>query len=177
MAEAARERKALQRARQRAREALLQQLASEQGMEDHLIVREMNQVSLFIAQYIVGELRSCPSPSSRRDVLERMMLYNIVWPLLPIYYPRPQEAKVIHNFIENFEHELQLVKVANSNKFLARKSALLDTAVSLWIDGVSALSRVLDTTIESINLALHRRVYVLDAIERVPRLCLVCERG
>jgi hypothetical protein len=100
MAEAARERKALQRARQRAREALLQQLASEQGMEDHLIVREMNQVSLFIAQYIVGELRSCPSPSSRRDVLERMMLYNIVWPLLPIYYPRPQEAKVIHNFIE-----------------------------------------------------------------------------
>jgi hypothetical protein len=66
MAEAARERKALQRARQRAREALSQQLASEQGVEDHLTVREMNRISLHIAQYIVGELRSCPGLLSRR---------------------------------------------------------------------------------------------------------------
>jgi hypothetical protein len=32
------------------------------------------------------------------------------------------------------------VKVANSNEFLARKSTLLDAAVSLGIDGVTALS-------------------------------------
>jgi hypothetical protein len=109
-------------------------------VEDHLPVREMNRISLRIAQYIVGELRSCPGPSSRRDVLERVMRHNIVWLLLPAYYPRPQEAKVIHNFIENFKHELHLVKMANSNEFLARKSALLDAAVSLGIDGVNALS-------------------------------------
>jgi hypothetical protein len=139
-------------------------------------VREMNRISLRIAQYIVGELRSCPSPSSRRDVLERVMRHNIVWPLLPAYYPRPQEAKVIHNFIENFKHELQLVKVANSNEFLARKSALLDAAVSLGINGATALLRVLDTSTESINLVLHRRVYAPDVVERVPRLCLVCEK-
>jgi hypothetical protein len=144
--EVARERKALQRARQRAKEALSQQLASEQGVEDHMIAREMNRISLCIAQYIVGDLRSCPGPSSRRDVLERVMHHNIVWPLLPTYYPRPQEAKVINNFIENFKHELQLVKVANSNEFLVRKSALLDAAISLGIDGVAALSRVLDTS-------------------------------
>ena len=115
MAKVARKQKALQRARQRAREALSQQLASEQGMEDYLIVREMNRISLYIMQYIVGELRSYPSPSSRRDVLKKVMRHNIIWPLLLAYYPCPQEAKVIHNFIENFRHELQLVKVANSN--------------------------------------------------------------
>jgi hypothetical protein len=49
MAEAARERKALQRARQRVREALSQQLALEQGVEDHLTVREMNRISFRIA--------------------------------------------------------------------------------------------------------------------------------
>jgi hypothetical protein len=79
------------------------------------------------------------------------MHHNIVWLLLPAYYPRPQEAKVIHNFIENFKHELQLVKVANSNEFLARKSALLDAAISLGIDRVTILLRVLDTLTESIN--------------------------
>ena len=69
MAEVAKERKALQRARQRAREALSQQLVLEQGVEDQLIVREMNRISLRIIQYIIGELRSCPGPSSKRDVL------------------------------------------------------------------------------------------------------------
>jgi hypothetical protein len=145
-------------------------------VEDHLTVREMNRISLHIAQYIVGELRSCPGPSSRRDVLERVMHHNIVWPLLPAYYPCPQEAKVIHNFIENFKHELQLVKVANSNEFLAGKNTLLDAAVSLGIDGVTVLSQVLDTSTESINLVLHRRVYAPDVVERVPRLRLVREK-
>jgi hypothetical protein len=107
--------------------------------------------------------------------LERVIRHNIVWLLLLVYYPRPQEAKVIHNFIENFKHELQLVKVANSNEFLARKSALLDATVSLGIDGVTTLSRVLDTSTESINLVFHRRVYASDVVERIPRLWLVRE--
>jgi hypothetical protein len=94
------------------------------------------------------------------------MRHNIVWPLLPAYYPRPQEAKVIHNFIE----------VANSNEFLARKRALLDVAVCLGIDGMTALSRVVDTSTESINLVLHRRVYAPDVVERILRLRLVCEK-
>jgi hypothetical protein len=49
VAKAAREWKALQRAHQRAREALSQQLASEQGVEDHMTMREMNRISLHIA--------------------------------------------------------------------------------------------------------------------------------
>jgi hypothetical protein len=139
-------------------------------------MREMDRISLCIAQYIVGELRNCPGPLSRIDVLERLMRCNIVWLLLPAYYPRLQEAKVIHNFIENFKYELQLVKVANSNEFLVRKSALVDAAASLEIDGVTTLLRVLNTTTKSINLALHRKVYAPDVVERFPRLYLVREK-
>jgi len=89
-----------------------------------------------------------------------------------MYYPKPQEAKIIHSFLENYKHELQLVKVANSNESLARKSALLDAAMSLGTHRVRGLSRVLQTTKESINLALTRRVSISDVQESVPKLRL-----
>jgi hypothetical protein len=98
------------------------------------------------------------------------MRHNTIWPLLLVYYPRPQDAKVMHGFIENYKNELQLVKMANSNELLARKSALLDIAVSLGVDGVTALSRVLDTSTGSINMAMNRRVYGLNLEEAMPRL-------
>jgi hypothetical protein len=60
--------------------------------------------------------------------------------------------------------------MANSNELLARKSALLDVAVSLGVDGVTALSRVLDTSACSINIAMNRRLYGLDPEEAMPRL-------
>jgi hypothetical protein len=74
--EAARTCKALQRACEREREEEAYLLASERldsDIEDHMSVRDLNWISLRIAQYIVGELRSCSSPSSRRDVVERVM--------------------------------------------------------------------------------------------------------
>lgn len=173
VAEAARERKTRQRARDREREQetlLLASMPPNHDIEDHLTVRDLNRISLRIAQNIVHELRSCPGPETRKDVMERVMRHNTVWPLLPIYYPRPQEAKATHLFMQNFKHELQLVKVANSNELLARKSVLLDAAVSLGIDGVNALSRVLDTTTESISVALNRRIYANPDLDAVPRL-------
>jgi hypothetical protein len=173
--ENARERKARQRARGRERVQEAQLLADEPPdpdlqQHDLLPVRDLTRRSLRLAEYIVEELRTCPDPRSRRDVMEKLMRHDIMRPLLPVYYPRPQEAKVIHSFLENYKHELQLVKVANSNKLLARKSALLDAVVSLGIDGVRGLSRVLQTTKESINLALTRRVSAFDIQESVPRL-------
>ena len=106
--ERARERKALQRARDRQRHKETLVLASvppDHEVEDALTARELNLISLRIAQYIVEELRSCPGPSSRRDVMERVMRHNTISPLLPVYYARPQEAKVIHSFIENFKND------------------------------------------------------------------------
>ena len=173
--DAAKERKARQRARDRERHEETLVLASvlpDDDVQDSMTVRELNRMSLRIAQYVVEELRSCPGPSSRRDVMERVMRHNTISPLLPVYYARPQEAKVIHSFIENFKNELQLVKVANSSERLARKSALLDAAVSLGIDGVRPLSRVLDTTQASISIALSRRVYAPNQADTVCSLRL-----
>ena len=170
VAQNARERKSRQRSRDRERhkEALI--LASTTPnveVEDSLLVKELNRISLRVAQYLVQELRCCPSPQSRRDVVERVLRHNSVSPSLLEYYARPQEAKVIHLFIENFKNELQLVKVANSNELLARKSALLDAAVSLGIDGVRPLSRVLEMSTRSITVALNRRIQVGDTEETI----------
>jgi hypothetical protein len=87
-----------------------------------------------------------------------------------VYYPRPQEEKIMHGFIENYKNELQLVKMENSNEQLAKKSALLNAMVSLGVDGMTTLSRVLDTFTGSINIAMNRRVYGLNPEEVVPRL-------
>jgi len=63
--------------------------------------------------------------------------------------------------------------VPNSNKLLARKSALLNATMSLGIDKiVRRLSRVLNATIESINIALIKRVDAIKAQDIVPRLHL-----
>ena len=99
--------------------------------------------------------------------MERVLCHNNVSPSLHEYYAWPQEAKVIHSFIENFKNELQFVKVANSNELLARKSALLDAAVSLGIDGIRPLSRVLETSTGSITVALNRRIQAGDTEETV----------
>lgn len=40
----------------------------------------MNRVPLQIAQFIVGELRGCLGPYSRKEVVERVMRHNSVWP-------------------------------------------------------------------------------------------------
>ena len=104
--------------------------------------------------------------------MERVLRHDSVSPSLLEYYARPQEAKVIHSFIENFKNELHLVKVANSNELLGRKSALLDAAVSLGIDGVRPLSLVLETLTRSITVALNRRIQAADTEETVLGLCL-----
>jgi hypothetical protein len=98
------------------------------------------------------------------------MRHNTIWPLLLVYYPRPQDAKVMHGFIENYKNELQLVKMANSNELLARKTALLDVVVSLGVDGMTTLSHVLDIPAGSINIAMNRIVYGLNPEEAMPRL-------
>ena len=54
---------------------------------------------------------------------------------------------------------------------LARKSALLDAAVNSGCNvRVNALSRVLDTTKQSISIAMRRRVLDVDSQGLLPKL-------
>ena len=110
-------------------------------------MRENSRILLKICQAIVQELKECPNLAGQRDVMERVLRHCTISPFLPNCYHRPQDARARDAFIESFKHELGLVKIANSHDLLARKSALLDAAVSSGCNiRVNALSRVLDTT-------------------------------
>ena len=65
------------------------------------------------------------------------------------------------------------MKIANFHDLLARKSTLLDAAVSSGCNvRVNALSRVLDTTKQSISIAIRRRVPDVDSQRLLPKLRL-----
>jgi hypothetical protein len=159
-AEAARVRQARHRAAIREALQISRALAAENpgGEEDDMPDRSKNRVALRMAQYIVEELKSCPGPSSRREVLEKLLNHNTISPLLPEYYPRPAEARAIFMFIESFRSELQAVATSHSRDTLARKGALLDAAVSAGFGHLGSLSKVLQTNPSNINAALERRL-------------------
>jgi hypothetical protein len=83
-----------------------------------MLERSKHQVALRLAQYIVEELKSCPSPRSRREVLEKLLNHNTILPLLPEYYPRLAEARATFMFIESFRTELQAVATGHSRDTL-----------------------------------------------------------
>ena len=102
-----------------------------------------------------------------------MLRHCTISPFLPDYYHPPQDARARDAFVDNFKHELGLVKVANSHELLAQKSALLDAVVSSGCNvRVNALSRVLDTTKHSISIAMRRIVPKVDSQGFLPKLCL-----
>ena len=70
----------------------------------------------------------------------------------------PQEARARDAFIDSYRHELGLVKIANSHDLLARKSALLDAAVSTGSQKLSTLSKVLGSNRKVLAIAQRRRV-------------------
>ena len=136
-------------------------------------MRENSRISLKICQAIVQELTECPNLARRRDVMERVLRHCTISPFLPDCYHRPQDARARDAFIDSFKHELGLVKIDNSHDLLARKSALLDAAVSSGCNvRVNALSRVLDTTKQSISIAMRRRVSDVDSQGLLPKLRL-----
>jgi hypothetical protein len=159
-AEAARLRQSRHRAAIQEAEEISRALVVENpgGEEDDMPDQSKHRVSLRMAQYIVEELKSCPGPRSRREVLEKLLNHNMISPLLPEYYPRPVEARAIFMFIESFRTELQAIATGHSRDTLARKGALMDAAVSTGFGRLGSLSRVLQTNPSNINAALERRL-------------------
>lgn len=149
-------------ARMRARVAEAAEVATREtpdGLEAITMAeRSSSRISNKLALAINEELRSCPTAECRRVVVEKLLNHNTFWPMLPEYYPRPQDAKSIFVFLESFRIELQSVKNANSKVFLARKGALLDAAVSKGCDGARSLGRVLQVHPRNIYAAVGRRI-------------------
>jgi hypothetical protein len=67
------------------------------------------------------------------------------------------EARAIILFVKSFKAVLQSIKSSYSRNILARKEALLDAAVSLGLDGIVTLSRVLKVHPNNISTGLGRR--------------------
>jgi hypothetical protein len=96
-------------------------LETEDGAADFMTVRDINRVSLTLATSVATELVGCPGPQSCLAVMERFLNHGMIWPLLSSYYKKPEEAKVITNFIQSFSGELDSVKNPHSWNKLARK--------------------------------------------------------
>jgi hypothetical protein len=118
------------------------------GREDDDMSEKSKQgVFLRMAQYIVEELKSCPGPRSRREVLEKLLNHNTIG------HCCRSTTKEIFLFIENFISELQVVATGHSRDTLARKGA-----VSAGFQSLRSLSRVLQTNPSNISAALERRL-------------------
>jgi hypothetical protein len=74
-------------------------LETEDGAADFMTVRDINRVSLILATSVATELVGCLGLQSRLAVMERFLNHGMIWPLLPSYYRKPEEAKVITDFI------------------------------------------------------------------------------
>jgi hypothetical protein len=73
------------------------------------------------------------------------------------YYHKPEEAKVITDFIQSFVGDLDSVKTPHSRNKLARKGALLDARVGSGVQNIRALTRILNIRVDNISCALERR--------------------
>lgn len=168
--EAARDRKRLQRARERERKQLQEETLlgsastsgsgssqnSDEGVLRTWSCRESRRMSSRISAFILEEIRNIDSVGDKKNVMKSVL--ERLSSLLPDCYHSPQEARARDAFIDSFRRELGLVKVANSHDLLARKSALLDAAVSTGIQKVTALSKVLGSSRKSLTIAHRRRV-------------------
>ena len=122
-----------------------------------MIVRDIDKVSLILATFVANEFVGCPHPQSHLAVMERFLNQRMIWPILPSYYCKPEEAKIITNFIQSFDGELYLIKNPHSNNKLARKGALLDAAVGSGIQNIRAVAHILNMRLDNISCALERR--------------------
>lgn len=135
--------------------------------------RESRRMSSRIFAFILEQLREVNNLADKKVVMESVL--ERVSPFLPDCYHPPQEARARDAFIDSYRHELGLVKIANSHDLLARKSALLDAAVSSGSQKLATLSRVLGSSRKVLATAYRRRVSDSDGTS-LPKLRLSRQR-
>jgi hypothetical protein len=79
---------------------------------------------------LVRLLERLPDPDFRAAVVDKVFAHEWVQPLLPDYYPSPEEARAQRDILQNIRSVLEAIKVPRSSGMLARKYAILEAAVS-----------------------------------------------
>jgi hypothetical protein len=90
-------------------------------------------------------------------VLDRVFKNHQVRPLLPDYYPSPQDVQVQREILHNIRTELQQMNVLYSSGKLARKCSIIEAAMSEFHIHISRYQRILGSRKENFVAALGHR--------------------
>lgn len=109
-----------------------------------------------IANSIVRILRRIREPAVRAAVVQKVFSNPRVRPLLPDYYPSPEEARAQRDILQNFRTDLEALKVPHSSGKLARKRAILEAVVGDVDADISNFHNILGTRKQNLVAALDR---------------------
>ena len=149
--------------REREEEAMLLPTTLDSVEEaSELSSRKVCQVVSEIVNFFMSKLQACSTVSTRLKIMECFLEDELIKPFLPKYYPCKQDALVQFELLQNYQHELEAVKGAQSADKLARKAVLLDAAVSTHGTNIKDLSRILRVNPPSLRRALRRKIVRLE---------------
>lgn len=101
-------------------------------------------------------LQRIPDSNFRAAVLEKVFSNHNIRPLLPSYYPTPEEARAQRQILLNIKAELAAMKLPNTSGMLARKRAILEAVVSELDSDMSMFHSILGTRKENLLAAVER---------------------
>ena len=158
--EAERQCKHRQLLREREEEARLLALVEddvEVGREVQLSSHEISLVLSEIVDFFTEKLQGFTQASSRLKIMEWFLEDERIFPFLPKYYPRRQDAIAQFEFLKNYQLELDAVKGVHLADMLARKAVLLHAAISSTVTSTTTLSCVLKIHPSNLREAITRR--------------------
>ena len=108
-----------------------------------------------IVDSLIRLLEEIKNPIVRAAVLDKVFTNQRVRPLLPDYYPSPEEARAQQNILKNIRADLQALKVPHSSRMFARKYAILEAVVSELDSDISTFHNILGTRKENLVAAVE----------------------
>ena len=109
-----------------------------------------------IADSLIRSLEEIQNPTVRATVLEKVFTNQRVRPLLPEYYPSPEEARAQRDILKNICSDLQALKVPHSSGMLARKRVILEAVVSELDSDISTFHSISGTRKENLVATVER---------------------
>lgn len=96
------------------------------------------------------------NPVFRAKVLDRVFTDRRIRPLLPNYYPTPEEARAQRQILRNLKADLLALKIPHSSGMLARKRAILEAVVGELDSDISKFHSILGTRKANLVAAVDR---------------------
>ena len=105
---------------------------------------------------LVRLLERLPDPDFRSVIVDKVFAHERVQPLLPDYYPGPEEARAQWDILQNICSVLEAIKMPRSSGMLARKYAILEATVSELDLDITNFHSILGTRKENLLATAER---------------------